>query len=68
MSYSIYIGNAELDTDIESLRARYIVKEIEHPCAPEFPGKGDISGKTNGRHGVHQGRKGRIRHRHRGQH
>jgi hypothetical protein len=62
MGYSIYIGNAVVETDEEELEAWYDVEHIEQEDAPYWPNQGeqedapywpnqgDISGKTNGRH------------------
>jgi hypothetical protein len=61
MGYSIYIGNAVVETDEDELEAWYGIEHIELKEAPFWPnpvdgnGKpkrfgGDASGKTNGRH------------------
>jgi hypothetical protein len=49
MSYSIYIGEPEIEYYPEDEYMRIKVKCVEHPNAPELF-YGDISGKTNGRH------------------
>lgn len=54
MGYSIYIGEAVLETDLEYLEASYTVEEIENEKAPFWESIADpfrdASGKTNGRH------------------
>jgi hypothetical protein len=62
MSYSIYIGEAEIDADWDDLYVRFIARHEELEEVPDFfvdnttkrdtRGFGwcDISGKTNGRH------------------
>ena len=48
MSYSIFVGNAELDSEWGSEpSARWIVRKVEHPEAPIKP---DLTGRTNGTH------------------
>lgn len=52
MSYSIYIGEAQVDvpdTDEGGLELSVRVFDMQHPEAPEFPGD-DMTGKSNGRH------------------
>jgi hypothetical protein len=51
MSYSIYIGNAELEGELDDgeYRASYRVPEVERPDAPAFPNDG-MSTRKNGRH------------------
>lgn len=50
MSYSIFIGEAEVESDTDDeFYCRWSVKNNEHKDAPSFKGD-EFTGKTNGRH------------------
>jgi len=51
MSYDIYIGEAQLEEDIEELFARFVVNSHSEKDAPDFSSDGDdMTGNSNNRH------------------